>query len=468
MKLFIKSPVYTEAKELIYLALPLASAQVAQTATGFVDIVMMGWLSQETLAAGGLAATTFGSLLITISGIMLGVSPLVATAYGGGNRDRIKQLTQQGMWLCLIISLPMMFLLQHFDLLMIHLGQSSAVVAVAKTYLRVILWGSFPALLFALLKSVLSSVSQPRSIMVIVIGGTIFNAIGNYILGFGKFGFPNLGLAGIAAASALAHWMMVICLLIYITQNSQLKTYQFFRNLHYLTPKIIGELLWIGVPISASLALEIGLFTIITYMMGALGTEVLAAHQIVFQTIAIIFMVPLGMSFATTIRVGQLDGLADMLGIKRSACISMTLGGGFMVIMAIVLLLFPTSIISLYLDIQNPVNAPVIALVLPMLAIAALSQILDGVQTAAAGALRGLQDTHIPVLLSLGSFWGVGITSGYILGFSLGWGGVGLWIGQLLGVAIAALFFILRLQSKLSSISILKKAEGEVAIRGKQ
>ena len=452
MKLSIKSPVYTEAKELLHLALPLSSAQVAQAATGFVDIVMMGWLGQETLAAGGLAATTFGGLLITISGVMLGASPLVAIAYGVGNRDRIQQLTQQGMWLCLIISLPMMFLLKHFDLLMIHLGQSAAVVAIAKTYLDPILWGFFPALLFALLKSVISSLSQPRSIMAIVIGGTIFNAIGNYALGFGKFGFPNLGLAGIGAASALAQWFMVACLLIYISQNSQLRIYQFFKNLHHAAPEVMGELLWIGVPISASFALEIGLFTITTYMMGALGTEVLAAHQIVFQTIVIIFMIPLGMSFATTIRVGQLQGLADLLGIKRSAYVSMALGGGFMVIMAIALLLFPSQIISLYLDIHNPVNAPVIALVLPMLAIAALSQILDGVQTAAAGALRGLQDTRIPVLLSLGSFWGVGITSGYIMGFSLGWGGVGLWTGQLLGVAMAALFFILRLQYRIGLI----------------
>lgn len=453
MTLFRKSSIYTEAKELLHLALPLASAQVAQAATGFVDIVMMGWLGKETLAAGGLAVTTFTSLLVTLTGIMVGVSPLVATAYGVGNRDRIQKLTQQGIWLCLIISLPMMVLLQHFDLLMIHLGQSVAVVAIAKTYLDIILWGFFPALLFALFKSVMSSLSQTRSIMTIVIGGTIFNAIGNYALGFGQWGFPNLGLAGIAGASALAQWVMVICLLIHITQNPQLKTYQLFRNLHHFAPQVMGELLWIGVPISASFALEVGLFTITTYMMGALGTEILAAHQIVFQTIAVIFMIPLGMSFATTIRVGQWQGLENLVGIKRSAYVSMVLGGGFMMIMAIVLLLFPYSVISLYLDPYNPANAPVVSLVIPMLFVAALAQILDGVQTTAAGALRGLQDTRIPVLLSLASFWGIGVTSGYILGFSLGWGGIGLWMGQLLGIAMAALFFMLRLRQRILLIN---------------
>lgn len=194
-------------------------------------------------------------------------------------------------------------------------------------------------------------------------------------------------------------------------------------------------------PIALSFTLESGLFTIITYMMGALGTEVLAAHQIVFQTLVLIFMVPLGMSFATTIRVGQWYGKGDLQGVKRAAYVSMGLGAGFMALMAIVLLLFPHAIISLYLDTQNPENAPVIALVIPLLKIAAISLILDGLQAITTGALRGLQDTRMPVLLSFLSFWGVGLTSGYLLGFVFYLGGVGLWVGQLFGVAAAAGIF---------------------------
>jgi len=444
LKLSPKSPLYTETQELMRLTVPLASAQIAQAATGFVDIVMMGWLGQEVLAAGGLAATTFTGLLIMMTGVMVGASPLIAVAYGAGDRAKIQNLTRQGLWLALLSSLPMMLILRNFDLIMSHLGQSAEVVAIAQSYLNLILWGFFPALLFALLKSVVSSLSQPRSIIVIVILGTVFNAIGNYVLGFGKLGFPSLGLEGLAIASALAHWFMAICLVIYIYQHPQLKTYRLFSNLHRFSPKVIKELLWIGVPIAASFTLEMGLFTSITYMMGALGTEVLAAHQIVFQTIAVIFMAPLGMSFATTIRVGQWYGQEDPMGVKRVAYLSMGLGGAFMLVMAIALFLFPYQIISLYIDIHNPANARVIALAIPMLSIAALSQILDGVQTNAAGVLRGLQDTRLPVLLSLLSFWGIGLTSGYVLGFGLNLGGVGLWLGQLLGVAVAAGFFVLR------------------------
>lgn len=444
------SPIRTEIKESLRLTIPLASAQVAQAATGFVDTVMMGWLGQETIAAGGLAATTFTTLLITTTGVVVGLSPLIAEAYGSGYNKRIQQLTRQGIWLSLLVAIPVMLLLGHIDYLMRHLGQAATTVTLAKTYLDVMLWGFLPALMFAMLKSVVSSLSQTRPVIVIVVVGTVFNAIANYILGFGKLGFTALGLKGIALASALSQWLMLLLLIIYILKHSQLRSYQLFANFHQLEPKILREILWIGVPIAISFAFEVGLFTVTTYLMGILGTDVLAAHQIVFQTIAVIFMVPLGMSFATTIRVGQWNGQQNSRGVRRAAYISICLGAMFMTIMAIALLVFPRQVIALYLDVDNPENARVISLATSMLTIAALSQILDGVQTTAAGALRGLKDTRVPMLLSFLAFWGVGLTSGYLLGFQLGFSGVGLWLGQLLGVAVSAGVFVWRFRRLMS------------------
>lgn len=451
IKLAIKSPLRTEISESLHLAIPLASAQVAQAATGFVDTVMMGWLGQETLAAGGLATTTFTTLLVTATGIVVGISPLIAEAYGANAHQRIQQLTRQGLWLAVLVSIPVMLFLGHIDILMQRFGQAPNVVATAKIYLDVILWGFFPALTFALLKSVVSSLSQPRPITVIVIAGTLFNAFGNYALGFGKLGFPNLGLAGLAWASILSQWGMVIGLLIYMLKHQQLKTYQLFRSLHRFEPKTLWELVWIGFPIGVSFALEVGMFTVTTYLMGALGTQVLAAHLIVFQTIAIIFMVPLGLSFATTIRVGQWSGQQNTDAMRRAAYVNIGMAVTFMTMMAVILLLFPQPVISLYLDINNPENARVIALATAMLSVAAVSQILDGVQTTAAGALRGLKDTRIPMLLSLLAFWGVGLASGYLLGFRFGLGGVGLWLGQCIGVATSAGVFIWRFRRLLPS-----------------
>lgn len=441
----------TEIRESLHLTIPLASAQVAQAATGFVDTVMMGNLGQETLAGGGIAATTFTTMLVIATGIVIGVSPLIAEAYGTGNKARIQQLTRQGIWLSLILAIPGMLLLGQIYSLR-EFGLAENIVMLAKTFLNIMMWGFLPALMLAMLKSVVSSLSQPQPITIVVVIGTLFNAIGNYILGFGKLGFPALGIQGIAWASVMSNWLMLMLLIAYICQHKQLKIYNLFEQFDWIDLKILRELIWLGVPIAISFAFEVGLFTTTTYLMGILGTDILAAHQIVFQTIAVIFMIPLGISFATTIRVGQWMGQQNAEGVRRSAYVSMWMGGLFMTVMASILLLFPRLVISLYLDIDNPANKSAIALATSMLNIAAISQILDGVQTTAAGALRGLQDTRIPMLLSFLAFWGIGLTCGYLLGFRLGFGGVGLWLGQLIGVSVAAGLFVWRFQRLMSSL----------------
>lgn len=437
----------TEIKELLHLTIPLASAQVAQAATGFVDTVMMGWLGQQTLAAGGLATTTYTTLIVTATGVIISVSPLIAEAFGAGNRAKIQKVIQQGFWLSLFLSIPTMVILGNIDSLMLHFGQAKSTVTLAKIYLDVMLWGFFPALTFAMLKSVVSSLSQPRPITIIVVMGTLFNAVGNYVLGFGKLGFPTMGLTGIALASVLSQWVMLVFLIIYILKHEKLRTYQVFKNLFEFEPKILSEMIGVGLPIGISFAFEVGLFSVTTYLMGLLGTEILAAHLIVFQTIAVVFMVPLGMSFATTIRVGQWNGQNNLVGVRRTAYTSMWMGAIFMTAMAVFLLVFSRQVIGLYLDISNPENINVVSLATSMFAVAAISQILDGVQTTAAGALRGLKDTRIPMLLSFIAFWVFGLASGYLLGFPLGLDGVGLWLGQAIGVGSSAGVFIWRFRS---------------------
>jgi MATE family multidrug resistance protein len=450
MKLSTYAPIQKEIKESLHLTIPLASAQVAQATTGFIDTVIMGWLQQETLAAGGLAATTFTTLLVAATGIVEGASSLIAEAYGKGDKKRIRQITQQGLWLSLLVALPVMLLLGNMDFFLRQFGQSEEIVNLAKIYFDIIIWGFFPALAFALLKNVVSSLDRPRSMMIIVVCSTFSNAIGNYLFGFGKLGFPALGLAGIALSSTISLWGMLLCLVALIYKDKQLQKYQLFRGFFGFEPKIIRELLSIGLPISISFALEVGLFTVATYLMGRLGTEVLAAHQIVFQLTEVIFMVPMGMSFAATVRVAQCYGKADIEGVRRAAYVNICLGATFMTATTIFLLIFRLPVISLFLDVDRPENRSAIALVTSMLIVGALSQILDGVQTTAAGALRGLKDTRVPMLLSLLTFWGIGLSSGYVLGFCYGFGGVGLWLGQSIGVATSAGVFIWRFQLKIS------------------
>ncbi len=451
---------FQEGKNFLKLAIPLVGAQIAQSLTGFCDTIMMGRLGAETIAAGGLASWTFIATLNVAGGLVLGISPLVAEAYGAGQKKRIETLTRQGFWLVLFLAIPTILMIPQLDEMMLHLGQIPSTVMLAKSYLDWIIWGFFPALSFILLRGVVSSLSQTRPIVVIVTCGTGFNILGNYLLGFGKFGFPRLELAGLAIASSLTWWGMLIALVIYLLKQPQLKSYKFFSGMHKLRPAIIWELCQTGVPIGVFMALELGLFTVITYLMGTLGTEVLAAHQIVFQTIMVTFMIPLGMSYAATVRVGQWFGKKDLAGVKRAGYVSIGLGFGIMSLLAIAMLIFPKSIIAIYLDTNDPANESLIALVLPMFAIASLSQILDAVQKITYGALQGVQDIRVPVFLNILAFWGVGLGSGYWLGFTLGLSGIGLWLGQSLGIALSAILFFGRFfwqTNRLTQSILLKK-----------
>ena len=415
--------------------------------------MMMGRLGATTLAGGGLAALTFFAIVNVATGIVMAVSPLIAEAHGAGNKRRIENLVRQGLWLTLLLTIPISIAIAHFDSIMLQLGQSEVTVALADKYLDIILWGIFPAVGFAMLRGVVSGLSQARPVMYIVVCGTLFNILGNYTLSFGKFGLPRLELAGLAIASTLTLWGMFFALLIYLLKHPQLRSYQILKQVHRLKPRIIWELCKIGFPIGIFIALEIGLFTVVTFLMGTLGTEVLAAHQIVFQTIVIIFMIPLGMSYASTVRVGKWLGQKDLEGIRRAGYLSIGAGAILAIAISVIMLLFPKAIVSLYIDLNDPDNAEIIRLALPMLAIATVSQTLDAVQKITYGALQGLQDTRLPVLLNIPAFWFIGLTSGYLLGFRFNLGGTGLWLGQSIGVAVAAILFLIRWQQKLAQIS---------------
>ena len=438
------SAIYREGKQLLNLAIPLASAQLAQALTGFVDTLMMGRLGASILAAGGLASITFMTLISIVGAVVMAVTPLIAEADGAGKKHQVKAIATQGFWLIGIITIPLCIIVANLDRFGVALGQNPTTVVLANTYLDIMVWACFPALGFMLLRAVASGLSHPRPIMLIVFWGTLFNITGNYILAFGKLGLPKLEIAGLAIASVLTWWGMFFALAIYLLRHPQLKSYSLFSQLNQFAPATFSKLIKLGTPIGVFIALESGLFVVVSYLMGALGTETLAAHQIVLQTVVIIFMIPLGISYATTIAVGQALGKKDLLGIKQAAYLSIALGLLFNLAVAIGICLFPQFVIGLYLNLNEPDNLAVVNLAVPMLTIGVVALILDGMQKIVYGALQGLQDTKIPVILSIPAFWGIGLSLGYILGFKYNLGGVGLWIGQSVGLAIASFLFLIR------------------------
>lgn len=449
---FFKSKLLAEAQACLQLGIPLAAAQLSEAATNFVDTVMMGLLGSQVLAAGALGAITFATLILIGTGIVSAVGAIAAVAFGEENLERVRCVANQGLWLGAAFSVPIVFLIWNLGPILRQLGQDPHTVALAETYLQAIVWGYPAAIGFAVLKNVVSALNRPKVFMAIAIGGVLLNGVGNYVLMFGKLGFPALGLAGIGWASTFSFWARFIAVVGFIQLNKDFKRYDIFRNWYRFEAKIFGELVQMGWPIGVLFAVESGLFTATAYLMGYLGTVTLAAHQIAIQTAAITFMVPVGISYATTMRVGQMKGRNDFIGAQRAGFVGIALGAIFMGAMALIMWTVPKTIVAMYLDVNNPANTQVVNVAIALLGIAAMFQLFDGIQVIAAGALRGLKDTRIPMLIGFLSYWCVGLGSGYLMGLHFGWGGVGLWLGLVLGLATAAMVLTWRFHTLISPL----------------
>jgi MATE family multidrug resistance protein len=288
------------------------------------------------------------------------------------------------------------------------------------------------------LRSFVAAVGQPRPVMVIVVLGTVLNVLGNFGLALGKLGLPALGLEGVALATVLAFGVMAMAMAVYIGWQPQLRRYCLLVQLPRLEGQELRELLQVGLPIGGLAAVEGGLFAVTSFLMAVFGTAALAAHQVALQTAALTFMVPMGVSMAATIRVGQLLGQGQYDVARRAGRVAIAIGGGFMGAMALLIWLAPRLIVALYLDISDPAQQPVVAMAASLLGVAAVFQIVDGIQVTAAGALRGLKDTRIPLLIGVMSYWCIGLVTGYGLAHWGGLGPMGLWWGLAAGLLVAA------------------------------
>jgi MATE family multidrug resistance protein len=426
-----------ELRACVQLSFPLAIAQLSEAATNFVDTMMMGWLGEQSLAAGALGAMSVMSLLIIGVGCVSSVGTVAAIAIGSGQRDRLPTISSHGLLFTVLIATPLSLIVWHLATALPHLGQSVATAQLAQGYLQAIAWGIPAAIGFSLIRNLASAVNQPQIIMQIMGLGIALNVVLNYGLMFGHWGLPALGLAGLGWASTISFWVKFAIALGVILYRPSFRPYRFFAPSPW-QPSMIAELMRIGLPYGGLMTLETGLFICVTYLMGTLGTTALAAHQIALQTAAVTFMIPLGISHATTIRVGQFYGQSDRRGMRQAGCVGIGVGTLFMGCMGVLFWLMPESIIGIYLDRANPDNAAVIRYAVSLLRIAALFQIFDGVQVIANGALRGLKDTYAPMWIGLLSYWGVGLGCSYLLGIVGPWQGIGLWIGLVWGLIVAA------------------------------
>jgi MATE family multidrug resistance protein len=306
------------------------------------------------------------------------------------------------------------------------------------------MWGLLPALWYLVLRSFVAALEQPSWALYVAAGGIVCNAALNYILIFGKLGFPPLGLVGAGIGSSITNFLMFGAMAFVALRHKRFRRYRLFGRFWRSDWARFRDLWRLGFPIAITLALEVTIFSAAAFLIGLFGTAPLAAHAIALQIAALSFMVPLGISQASTVRVGLALGRSDLAGIARAGWTSFVLGVGFMSLMALLIFAIPHSLVHLFLDESDPANAPVIALAVSFLAVAALFQIVDGAQVVGAGMLRGLHDTTVPMIYAALGYWLIGLGVGVGLAFGLGWEGRGIWTGLAAGLAVVAALMLVR------------------------
>ena len=448
-----KSVAIAEARACLQLAIPLAAVQLSEAAINFIDTIMMGQLGSLILAAGSLGTITFTTFLLVTSGMLSSVGAMAAISVGGKDFQLLRRVAGNGMLLSTIISIPLMVAIWNLRPILRHLGQSEEHLAIAEIYFHAIVWGFPAAVGFIYLKNLTSALNRPRLISIVMVAGILLNAIGNYVLMYGKFGFPELGLAGIGWASTFAFWAKLIVAAIGLSRDRLLRSYQLFKNGIACDLTVLFELIQLGIPAAMLLGVESFLFLTVSYLIGSLGTVSLAAHKIALQTAGMTFMVSVGIAYATTMRVGQYLGQKDWQGIRRAGFTGISLSALFMLATSVLFWCFPEAIIGMYLDTSNPENLPVVEVAKKLLAIAALFQLVDGIQAVAGGALRGIKDTRIPLAIGFFCYWAIGFSSGYYLGIVGSLQEAGLWWGLALGLASASVGLTYRFHCQSSGYS---------------
>lgn len=438
-----------EFGKLIWLALPLCLAQLAQNTLSLIDTIMVGRiLGDEQLSGMAIGSTTFHFVLMTFSGVLYAVSPMVSQAVGARDMAAIPRIVRQSFWVALFAFVPGFILFWNAESILTWIGQSEQVVELSSSYLKAISFGMLPALLTVSLRGFLEGTSHTRPILLISLVAVGMNIFTNDMLMNGRYGFEPMGLVGTGIASSIVYTLVFIITVVYVYCCRT--EHRVFSELHRPHFPTIKEIFMVGGPICMTVAFEGCMFAGVTYAMGQISSDPLesarqlAAHQIALQSASVSFMIPLGIALATCVRVGQFAGAGDRAGARRAGWVGMLTAVAVMTLGAFVFALFPEAIISIYLDPEKPKPAEVIQYGIAFLQIAALFQLVDGLQVAASNSLRGLKRTREAMFLTLIAYWFVGIPACWILGFTLELQGRGLWFGLTVGLAAAAVMLAWR------------------------
>jgi multidrug resistance protein, MATE family len=443
-----------ELRGLLLLAGPIVVNQLGQVGMSTADTIMVGPLGAQPLAAVGLGSAIHHFVLLLTTGVVMGMVPLVSQAFGAADRAACARVFVQGCWVALALSLPVMVSLLFGREISLLVGQDERVAELTGSYLRALVAGIPPALLFVAARQYLEGMGHATAPMVVTFVGLAVNVAANRVLIYGVEGWvPALGVVGSGWATTLVRWTMLAGIATFVLVHKSLPSLRV--SLRPVRAELT-RILTVGGPVGAQFGLEMGLFSFAAIMMGWLGAVELAAHQVTLNIAATTFMVALGTSLAGSIRVGQHIGGLRPRAIHRAVVGTYMLATGFMLCCAVLFVMMPRGLIGLYTP-----HADIIELGSRLLLVAAAFQLFDGAQVAGVSVLRAAGDTRGPMMLAAVGYWGIGLPLGYLLAFQAGMGPVGVWIGLSAGLAAVALLLLLRVRHVLWQQPVRRLAEDQ-------
>lgn len=427
---------------LLRLGLPLIGSNLATFAIGLTDTLMLGWYDVTALAAATLANSLYFVLFLMGTGFAWAVAPLVAAAAATHDEAQIRLVTRMGLWIAVIYGLVMLAPQMGSAQIFLALDQDPAVSALAQEYLRIASWAMIPALMMMVLRAFLSALEHTAIILWATLGAAVVNGALNYALIFGRWGAPELGVAGAALATVASATLSLLVLLGYALWKRP--EYRLLRKLWRLDPGALARVFRLGLPIGLTSLAESGLFSVSAVMIGWLGAVELAAHGIALQLASAAYMPHLGLSQAATVRAGQATGRRDEGALRRVGAAAILLSVASATAAVTLFVLAPHALISLFLTPGEPARLEILAVGAALLQMAAVFNLMDGMQVIALGLLRGVQDTTAPMLHAVISYWLIGLPVGYAAAFVLGRGASGIWLGLVAGLASAAVLLMVR------------------------
>ncbi len=440
------SPFRVELGATVRLAVPLAAANLLQMAVYAIDVIFVARLGQVELAAASLSVSLFGLFVWGLTGLTSAAAPLIAAEIGRnphGIRE-VRRTARMALWLSVLFGLATAVICSFGEAFMLATGQQPVIAARAGDFLDILKWAAVPMVIANVLRIFVAALGRAVFSTVITALALGVNIVGNYALVFGNLGAPALGLEGSAIASNITAWAAVIAYIVTILTDRRMRRYHIFGRLLRPEWARLKQIVWIGTPIALTVMAEGGLFGGAAFLMGRIGAAELAAHTVALQVAAFFFQVPFGIGQAATIRVGYHYGRVDRDAIARAGWAALAVSTAFMAISASAMLLVPELILSAYIDVEAVANVAMVAFAVQYLAVAAAFQLFDGMQTVAAGVLRGLQDTRVPMIIAISGYWLCGFVTAIVLGFATPLEGVGVWIGLAVGLVVVAAMLLRR------------------------